>query len=602
MHVPRILITVCLSLAALSGCSQSPPPIGADSSSSETPTTNDEMLVVELGNDPAIAELDPTTGEWATEAITNQANVQLKRLSDWFKHPDKGELEKLLSNDFRCGKLRPKNLIEISPERHYLVRQSDANDSDSVTTHSPEQFADAFQSLPGSGSASKYLKCKIIGVNQQPNATWTTVFVEGNAQHENENQRYQWNAVWDCRWQDADSALRLAELHVTEYVEVETSNGIWFRDATAQVVSSDAAFRDQLAYGMDHWLQHLEGRLGVTRLGHNGLAIGDVNNDGRDDIYVCQTGGLPNRLYVQNANGTATEASASAGVDILDDTTCALLVDLDNDGDSDLVLATISGGGIYTNDGTGKFAAANYLAECRNAFSLTAADYDQDGMLDIYVGRYWPTAENRGEIPIPVPYYDGRNGGANVLLRNTGEFQFADVTTDVGLSDENSRYTMAAAWEDLDDDGDQDLYVANDFGKNAFYRNDDGKFTNVAAEKGVEDIASGMSVTFSDVDHDGRSDIYVSNMFSSAGNRITYQRQFEERFQERGTSELQRMARGNSLFRQRKDGNFSDISAASGTTMGRWSWGSLFADINNDSWDDLVIANGNITSQFDDDL
>jgi hypothetical protein len=91
-------------------------------------------------------------------------------------------------------------------------------------------------------------------------------------------------------------------------------------------------------------------------------------------------------------------------------------------------------------------------------------------------------------------------------------------------------------------------------------------------------------------------------MFSSAGNRIAYQRQYEDRFHPEGVANLRRMARGNSLFRNSGDETFSDVSLASRTTMGGWAWGSIFADINNDGWDDLLVVNGNITAEKPTDL
>ena len=91
-------------------------------------------------------------------------------------------------------------------------------------------------------------------------------------------------------------------------------------------------------------------------------------------------------------------------------------------------------------------------------------------------------------------------------------------------------------------------------------------------------------------------------MFSSAGNRITYQRQYEQSFEAAARAKLQRLARGNSLFQNQLSGSFHDVSQSAGATMGRWAWGSLFLDLNNDSWDDIVIANGHVTTQDTGDL
>ena len=161
---------------------------------------------------------------------------------------------------------------------------------------------------------------------------------------------------------------------------------------------------------------------------------------------------------------------------------------------------------------------------------------------------------------------------------------------------------MAASWEDFDNDGDMDLYVANDFGRNCLYRNEAGRFTDVASETGVEDHASGMSVSWSDFNRDGLMDVYVSNMFSAAGNRVTFQRRFAEGLENGIVSNVQRMARGNTLFSANSDGSFRDVSERSAVTMGRWAWSSRFADFNNDGWQDLVVANGYVTNEETSDL
>ena len=196
----------------------------------------------------------------------------------------------------------------------------------------------------------------------------------------------------------------------------------------------------------------------------------------------------------------------------------------------------------------------------------------------------------------------------NWLFRNDGKLTFTDATSQAGLDENNKRFSFAAAWEDYDNDGDIDLYVANDFGRNNLYRNDNGRFTDVAAPAGVEDVAAGMSVTWGDYNRDGRMDLYVSNMYSSAGSRVAYQRRFLPDSDQATRSLFQRHARGNSLFENlappadSSGPAFLDVSAEAAVVMGRWAWASLFVDINNDGWEDLMEANGMRTGDTADDL
>ena len=97
-------------------------------------------------------------------------------------------------------------------------------------------------------------------------------------------------------------------------------------------------------------------------------------------------------------------------------------------------------------------------------------------------------------------------------------------------------------------------------------------------------------------------DLYISNMFSSAGNRITYQRQFLSETDQKVREQFQRMARGNTLFQSDGKGGFHDVSVEAGVTMGRWAWGSSFVDLNNDGWEDLLVANGFISTDDTGDL
>ena len=131
---------------------------------------------------------------------------------------------------------------------------------------------------------------------------------------------------------------------------------------------------------------------------------------------------------------------------------------------------------------------------------------------------------------------------------------------------------IAAAWEDYDNDGDPDLYVGNDAGRNNLYRNDKGRFVDVAADMGIEDMSAGMSVSWADFNHDNLMDLYVGNMFSSAGNRITRQTQKLSGFDPETLALIQRFAKGNSLFQNLGNGKFKEVSDPAGVEMGRWAW------------------------------
>jgi len=183
-----------------------------------------------------------------------------------------------------------------------------------------------------------------------------------------------------------------------------------------------------------------------------------------------------------------------------------------------------------------------------------------------------------------------------------GDWNFVDATQESGLDQNNRRYTFAASWEDYDNDGDPDLYVANDFGRNCLYRNelspDGGRtFKDVAAEAGAEDQASGMSCSWGDYDRDGRMDLYIANMWSSAGQRITSQPKFRPDLPADHRQAHQRFSIGSTLLRNAGVGGFDDVSEESGVMMGRWAWASPFVDLNNDGWEDLFVANGYISGQ-----
>ncbi len=556
--------------------------------------------------------LDPLADGWDTEAMSDQATSQLKRLGKFLVNPDSAaetSLTELLTDNFVSGWLKPPHLSTVFEDATFLVRRAtsaEAAEGD-VPGRGQTAWSQAVDPLVSDAVVPRgfHVHFKVYRVEKTDSTVKTSSHFQLGGQ--TQTGTLQINSHWHCQWQvQEQGALKLASIHVDEYEEVyckqSTTSAPLLADCTEAVIGSSRVYREQLTRGLDHWGATIDRRLGIDITGTHGLAIGDVDGDGLEDVFICEPGGLPNRLLLHKPDGTARDVSAVAGIDFLEPTRAALLLDLDNDGDQDLVMASDRFVIFMANDGFGRFQQRTGFRTSALTVSLAAADFDQDSDLDVYVCGYL-TQEDSAEATVglgnPIPFHDANNGGRNVLLQNDGNWNFVDATKQVGLDEANSRFSFAAAWQDFDGDGDPDLYVANDYGRNCLYRNDAARFVNVAAEAGVEDISSGMSVSWGDFNRDGLPDIYVSNMFSSAGNRISYHRQFKTDVDLAIRNDYRRFARGNTLFQNVGDGTFRDVTSLAGVAMGRWAWCSNFVDLNNDGWEDLLVTNGMLTREQD---
>jgi Tfp pilus assembly protein PilF len=384
-----------------------------------------------------------------------------------------------------------------------------------------------------------------------------------------------------------------------------------FTEVTAAVLGRDPAFRDQLRIGLDDWLTTIDSVLSRDSIGHHGVSVGDANGDGIEDLYAAQPAGLPNRLFLGRPDGTFEDATAAAGLGVLDDTAQSLFADVENDGDQDLVMVGGSGPLLFLNDGRGRFThspdAFVFEQGLRGSpTGLAMADFDRDGFLDLYVCTYlYFMGASVDKAGPPTPYHDAQNGPPDLLFKNDGRGRFFDVTAEVGLDKGNDRFGLAAAWGDYDADGWPDLLVANDFGRKNLYRNlgkaANGRvrFEDVAAAAGAEDHGAGMSAAFFDYDNDGRLDVYTGNMWTAPGLRASAQPRFKADAPPELREVYRRHARGNTLLRNRGDGRFEDVTLHAGVEMGRWAWASDALDFDGDGFEDLYVANGMITRPGD---
>jgi Tfp pilus assembly protein PilF len=421
---------------------------------------------------------------------------------------------------------------------------------------------------------------------------------------QNGNHEYR-TGCYKMNWSSGDTTIRGV---MNE--QVASSEAPLFRDITSSVFSKTTSFRDQLARGIPYWRARLDPSCGIDVFGMKGVAVGDIDNDGTDEIYVLQPGGLPNRLY-KLVDGAMEDITERAGVGLLDDSASALFVDFRNLGRQDLVVLLPTGPLLLLNDGQGRFTvrtdAFQFARPPQGSFTgMAAADYDRDGMVDLYLCAY-VYFQSEAQYRYPAPYHDAQNGPPNFLFRNRlaadGSGQFEDVTQASGIDLNNNRYTFAAAWCDYDGSGWPSLYVANDFGRNNLYRNDKGMFRDVAAEAGVEDIGPGMSASWFDYDGDGRLDLYISNMWTDCGQRITASPAFRPaRHSPELAEAYRRHSKGNSLYRNLGDGRFEETGPKEGVELGRWAWASDGHDFDNDGSPEIFVTCGMLSNKSREDV
>ncbi|HEX2339076.1 MAG TPA: CRTAC1 family protein [Vicinamibacterales bacterium] len=368
-----------------------------------------------------------------------------------------------------------------------------------------------------------------------------------------------WNAV---RAQPAGSAgVRLTD--------VTTASGLQFRHNNG-------------AYG---------GKLLPETLGA-GCAFLDYDGDGWQDILLVNGRDWPGhskqhstlRLYRNNRNGTFTDVTRAAGLEIEMYGMGVAAGDFDNDGFPDIYITAVGQNRLFHNTGKGTFVDVTRTAGLggREAFSTSAmwVDVDRDGFLDLFVCNYvrWSAQDDvfcsldgkQKSYCTPEAY----RGDTCWLFRNRGNGTFDDVTATCGLFDSSSK-SLGVALIDHDQDGWPDIFVANDTQPNKLYRNQrNGKFVEVAVEAGVafsEDgkARAGMGVDVGEIDRSGRVGLAVTNF---EGEMI-------------------------GLFRADRPGRYQDVAVQAGVgpaSRNRLGFGCVFADINLDGALDLVVVNGHI--------
>jgi len=385
------------------------------------------------------------------------------------------------------------------------------------------------------------------------------------------------------------ASLAVLALFFSQQPVAQTAIKIAFTDVTAQ---AGITFRHVASPEKKYIVESMSG----------GVALFDYDNDGDLDIYLVNSltvdlvktkGKTKSYLYRNEGNGKFTEVAEKAGVNDIGWGMGVAVGDYNNDGFEDLYVTCLGPDYLFKNNGDGTFTNVTAKAGVSDPRWSTGAsffDYDRDGDLDLFVTNYVDFDVNN--LPefgqgkscqyksIPVQCGPrGLKGAGDSLYRNNGNGTFTDVSKAAGVSDPDGYYGLGVITSDFDEDGLIDIFVANDSTPNFHYRNKgDGTFEEIGfvAGTGVNENGSeqgSMGVTVGDYDHDGKLDLFVTN--------------FADEY--------------NTLYHNNGKNSFTDLSYAAkvaAVSLPYVGWGTKFFDYNNDGWVDLFVANGHVYPQL----
>ncbi len=330
----------------------------------------------------------------------------------------------------------------------------------------------------------------------------------------------------------------------------------------------------------------------------SGVAWGDFDNDGLDDLFVVSGGGsldlpesqrAPSVLYHNLGAGRFEKVQGFPDLRILG--MGAAWGDYNNDGWLDLVVTGYDTIILFRNDHGHLVRDKSFPSPKGFWTGVSWGDYNRDGYLDLYVCgyvKYKPGERNASgnssqfglEVPFtlnPASYAPERN----LLFRNNGNGTFTEVAQELGAANPEGR-SLSALWHDFDGDGWLDLYVANDISENKLYLNQKGKFADAGRSAWVEEYRGSMGLAAGDFDRDGDDDLFISHWIAQGF--ALYQSLLSEQNEPGKKQEL----------------HFTDVAANMGIgqpSLQSIGWGASFVDFDSDGWPDLIVANGSTFEQ-----
>ena len=336
-----------------------------------------------------------------------------------------------------------------------------------------------------------------------------------------------------------------------------------------------------------------------------GVAVGDINNDGLEDVYFSGNS-VPNRLYLNKGNFQFEDITEKAGVKAAEGwKTGVLMADVNQDGWMDMYVcrsamadSLLRKNLLFINNGDLTFTEkADAFGVADNSYSTHAAffDYDKDEDLDLFVLNHsLPKYAGFNNMLVNFKKQKGSKFQSKLYQNNQGHF--SDVSEKAGIINNLLSFGLGLAVADINDDGWPDVYVSNDFNEEdyLYINNQDGTFKNAIRDATGHVSLFSMGSDIADVNNDALPDIFTLDMLPESNERIKLSSGDDnyDKYRILINSGFHHQSMRNMLQLNNGDGTFSEIGQLMGISNTDWSWSSLFADFDGDGWKDLFVSNG----------
>ena len=401
-----------------------------------------------------------------------------------------------------------------------------------------------------------------------------------------------------------DNYIFLTEIKKPEPVFV--SNGNWIKSVNVLHYSTSSTknflmtdntsdFGIDISEFHDNW----ESPANRTIPNTGGVYSFDYNKDGYIDLLIDDVTHYRGFiLYKGTREGVFKNSTDEVKLPPLQSPSLVAIADLDNDGWEDIIIGP---GLIFKNNFGENFVNVSRnsnlsklgnLRETQNFSSISVADYDKDGLVDLYICRSSPNPDGGSWINGKM-----EDNYETQLLKNKGNFIFEDVTKKSNASGEK-RSVFTTVFSDFNNDFWPDIYLIHEFGNGVLLLNDQkGKFEKIMIAEFASDFGS-MGLASGDFNNDKNIDIYVSSMYSSAGTRVISNLK-ENSFDKKVMSELKSMVRGSQLYSNLGELKFEKMADKYNLASVGWGYGPIMSDLNNDSWLDIYTTSGFVSRNRD---